>query len=56
VKHEAEDEPIQILVNGQTGEVAGVVPRSWTRIIAVILIVLLLALAAFAVGAAALSF
>ena len=34
----AEDEPpIQILVNGQTGEVAGFVPRSWVRIILVVL-------------------
>ncbi len=56
VKHETDAEPVQILVNGQTGEVAGFVPRSWTRILGVTLIVLLLALAVFAVVGAALSF
>ncbi|MFT5287095.1 MAG: hypothetical protein ACI8TQ_003271 [Planctomycetota bacterium] len=34
---QAEGEPaIQILVNGQTGEVAGIVPRSWVRILLVV--------------------
>jgi hypothetical protein len=37
VRTSEEEEPVRILVNGQTGEVAGVVPRSWLRVVLVVL-------------------
>lgn len=34
------EEPVQVLVNGRTGEVAGRAPRSWVRIVVFVLLVL----------------
>ena len=38
VRHSEDEEPVQILVNGQTGKIAGDVPRSWVRILFGVLI------------------
>ena len=56
VKHADDKEPVQILVNGQTGEVAGFVPRSWARILTVVLVTLLVATVVFFAIAAVVSF
>lgn len=37
VKYDPEKPPARILVNGQTGKVAGEVPRSWVKILAAVL-------------------
>jgi len=54
VRHSEEEPPVQILVNGQTGAVDGVVPRSNLRIAVAVLLVVALAVAVFVVVGGAL--
>ncbi len=52
VRNAQDEQTLQILVNGQTGEVGGDVPRSWSKIALVVVAVLAAAFLVFAVVAA----